>query len=55
MDSGKRGGVPTETAENVKALGREVRDCGKPTKYFARLQQFYPGGASRRFWRLFKR
>ena len=36
VDSGKRGGVPTEVADKVKALEREVRELRQATRSCAR-------------------
>jgi transposase-like protein len=39
VDGGRRGGVPTETAEKLKALEREIKDANeilrKESAYFA--------------------
>ncbi|WP_122928470.1 IS3 family transposase [Sphingobium sp. LF-16] len=46
VDSGKRGGVPTETAEKLKALEREVRELRQANEILRKASAYFcPGGA----------
>ena len=46
VDSGKRAGVPTEVADKVKALDREVRELRRPTRFCARRRHILLGRSS---------
>ncbi|WP_442800378.1 IS3 family transposase [Sphingomonas sp. STIS6.2] len=46
VDSGKRGGVPTEVADKVKALEREVRELRQANEILRKASAYFaPGGA----------
>jgi transposase-like protein len=41
VDSGKRGGVPTETAEKLKALEREVRELRQANEILRKASVYF--------------
>lgn len=41
VDSGKRGGVPTETAEKLKALEREVRELRQANEILRKASAYF--------------
>jgi transposase len=41
VDSGKRGGVPTEVADKVKALEREVRELRQPNEILRKASAYF--------------
>ncbi len=45
-NSGKRAGVPTELADRLKALERENRELGRPTRSCARRLHILPRRSS---------
>ncbi|MGA1810707.1 IS3 family transposase [Sphingobium sp. WW5] len=47
VDSGKRGGVPTETAEKLKALEREVRELRQANEILRKASAYFCSGGAR--------
>jgi transposase-like protein len=45
VDSGKRGGVPAEVADKVKALEREVRELRQANEILRKASAYFAGGA----------
>lgn len=41
VDSGKRGGVPTETAEKLKTLEREVRELRQANEILRKASAYF--------------
>ena len=41
VDSGKRGGVPTEVADKVKALEREVRELRQANEILRKASAYF--------------
>ena len=41
VDSGKRGGVPTEVADKVKALEREVRELRQANEFLRKAPAYF--------------
>ncbi|WP_157084777.1 IS3 family transposase [Sphingomonas pituitosa] len=51
VDSGKRAGVPTEVADKVKALEREVRELRQANEILRKASAYFcPGGARPPVW-----
>nr|WP_230772420.1 IS3 family transposase [Sphingomonas sp. Leaf4] len=47
VDSGKRGGVPTEVADKVKALEREVRELRQANEILRKASAYFGAGGAR--------
>ena len=56
VDSGKRAGVPSETADKLKALEREVRELRQANEILRKASAYFAqAGRARAPWRPFKR
>lgn len=49
VDSGKRGGVPTETAEKLKSLEREVRELRQANEILRKASAYFAQAEFDRF------